>query len=394
VVAIAVATVGLGRMKPAAPTVDRGPLWTDRVKRGPMVRQVRGAGTLVPEQIRWISAVTAGRIERILVPVATTVEENTVLLEMSNPDVQLEALDAGRQLNLAEAEQASLEASLENGVLAQEGVMMSTHTEYLDAKRAAAAAERLAGDSLISGNELDRARDKLSEMQTRDQTEKKRLEVLKHTSETQLALQRSQVERLRAIARFHEGRVAAMRVRAGARGVLQDMSLQEGQWVNPGQLLAKVAQPERLKAVLRIAETQAKDVGLGQRAIVDTRNGTVAGHVARIDPGVQDGTVSVDVALDGALPAGARPDLSVDGTIEIERIANTLFVTRPADGQPGATLGLFRFSRDGHEATRVSVRLGRASVNTIEVLGGLAEGDEVILSDMSRWDGVDRVHIR
>jgi multidrug resistance efflux pump len=385
--------VGFGRLKPAAPTVERGTLWTDTVKRGPMLREVRGTGTLQPEQIRWISSVTAGRIERILKRPGTAVEQDTELLELSNPDVQLEALDAERQLTLSQAELASLEASLQNGVLAEECVVVTTHTEFMDAKRSAAGAEKLASEGLISGNELDRARDRVEEMTTRYESEKKRLEVMKSTSLTQLELQRAQVERLRAIARFHQGRVASMHVRAGARGVLQVMALEVGQWVNPGELLAKVAQPDRLKAVVRIPETQAKDVQLGQRVSIDTHNGTVPGKVVRIDPAVQEGTVAVDVELDGSLPQGARPDLSVDGTIEIERIANTLYVGRPAEGQAGSTVGLFKLVSGGKDGMRVSVRLGRTSVNTVEVLQGLAQGDEVILSDMSRWDGVDRVRI-
>jgi multidrug efflux pump subunit AcrA (membrane-fusion protein) len=233
----------------------------------------------------------------------------------------------------------------------------------------------------------------MAEMATREDTEKRRLEVLRSTTLTQLQLQRAQVDRLRGIAAFHRGRVHSMQVEAGARGVLQEMSLEEGQWVNPGQLMAKVAQPERLKAVLRIPETQAKDAALGQKVSIDTRNGIVAGHVSRIDPASQDGSVAVDVSLDGQLPPGARPELNVDGTIEIERIAQALHVNRPVDAQPNATIGLFRMT-GGHEATRVNVRIGRTSVNTVEVLQGLNEGDIVILSDMSRWDGVDRVRIR
>jgi len=394
VVGLAAATVGLGQLKPAAPTVERATLWTDTVKRGPMLREVRGTGTLVPEQMRWISAVTAGRIERILVRAGAPVVENTELLELSNPDVQLEALDADRQLTLAEAEQASLESALENGVLSQEGVVMTTHTEYMDAKRAEESAGKLSSEGLISAHERDRAKDKVEEMTTRYESECKRLELLKRSAEAQLSLQRAQVERLRSIARFHQGRVASMHVRAGARGVLQEMALEVGQWVNPGQLLAKVAQPERLKAVLRIPETQAKDVSMGQAVIIDTHNGTAKGRVVRADPSVQDGTVSVDVALDGDPPPGARPDLSVEGTIEIERIPNTLYVGRPAEGQSGSAVGLFKLTADRKEAVRVTVKLGRASVNTVEVVQGLARGDEVILSDMSRWDSVERVRIR
>ena len=394
VAALVIATAGFSQLKPAAPTVEGATLWTDVVKRGPMLRQVRGTGTLVPEQIRWISALTAGRIERIVVQPGTRVTAETELLELSNPDVQLEALDADRQLTLAQAALASLQAALETGILSQRGVVSSTHTEFMEAKRAAASAEKLSQDGLVSGNELERARDRVAEMTTRTQTEQERLHVLETTSRSQLELQRAQVERLRAIDRFQQGRVASMHVRAGAPGVLQEMTLEVGQWVNPGALLAKVAQPERLKAVLRVPETQAKDLAIGQAAIVDTHNGTARGQVTRIDPSVQEGTVAVDVGLHGELPRGARPDLSIDGTIEIERITQTVFVGRPAEGQAGSTVGLFKLAPGRKEATRVSVRLGRASVNAIEVVAGLAPGDEVILSDMSRWDGVDRVRIK
>ena len=394
VIAMVAATVGFGRLKPAAPTVERATLYTDTVKRGGMLRQVRGTGALVPEQIRWIPAVTAGRVERIHARAGEKVLPGTVLLELSNPDVQLESLDADRQLTLAEQGLANLDATLSTAALAQQSAVASARTEYEDAKRAAAAAERLATDGLTSQNEIDRARDRMQEMSTRYDSENKRLDVMRSTTRTQLALQRAQVERLRAIVRFHQGRVASMQVTAGATGVLQEMNLEEGQWVNPGQLLAKVAQPERLKAVLRIPETQAKDLAVELPAVVDTRNGTVRGHVSRIDPAVQDGTVAVDVTLDGPAPQGARPDLSVDGTIEVERLANVLYVGRPADGQSDATLGMFKLVNGGHEAVRVSVRLGKASVNTVEVRGGLDPGDEVILSDMSRWDNVDRVRIR
>ncbi len=387
-------TVGFSRLKPAAPSVERATLWTDVVQRGPMLRQVRGSGTLVPEQMRWIPAVTAGRIERIFVRPGTRVESSTVLLELSNPDVQLEALDADRQLSLAEQGLASLESSLTTGVIAQEGAVATAHSEHSEAKRAAAGAERLNQEGLISSNELERARDRVTEMATRYEGETKRLEVMRNSSHTQLDLQRAQVERLRAIARFHQGRVASMKVLAGAAGMLQEMNLEEGQWVNPGQLLGKVAQPERLKAVLRVPETQAKDVQIGQSVEVDTRNGKVSGVVSRIDPSVQEGTVSVDVSLQGELPAGARPDLSIDGTIEIERLGSVLHVGRPAMGSSGTTVGLFRLEPGGREAVRVPVRLGRTSVNHVEIVDGLDVGQEVILSDMSRWDNVDRVRIR
>jgi multidrug efflux pump subunit AcrA (membrane-fusion protein) len=390
--ALIAVTVGFGRLKPAAPSVERATLWTDTVRRGEFVRDVRGPGTLQPEQMRWIPAVTAGRVEKIFVRAGATVEEKTVILTLTNPDVQLEALDAERQLGLAEQERASLDATLASGVLQEKGAVAAVHSETEEARRAVAAAERLSKDGLVSPNELDRARDRMDEMTTRYDAEQKRLQVLESSSRTQLALQRAQVDRLRAIVDFHQGRVRSMQVCAGARGVLQEMSLEEGQWVNPGQLLAKVAQPERLKAVLRIPEALARDIAPGQSAAVDTRNGIVRGRVTRVDPAVQDGTVTVEVQLPDALPAGARPDLSVDGTVELERVPNALYVARPAGGQSEGTVGLFRLR--GGEATRVSVRLGRASANAVEVLNGLVPGDQVIVSDMSRFENVDRVRVR
>jgi multidrug efflux pump subunit AcrA (membrane-fusion protein) len=391
---IVLVTLGLSRLRPAAPSVERATLWVDTVKRGPMLREVRGAGTLVPEQIRWVSALTAGRVERILAQPGEKVEEHTLLLEMSNPDVQLEALDAHRQLSLAESELASLHASLQTQMLAQEAALATVRREHQNAKRALAAAERLHQENLNSAYEVERAREEAQEQQTRFEAEQKSLEISRETMKTQLDLRRNQVERLKAIVRFQQGQVASMKVQAGATGVLQELPLQVGQWVNPGQLLAKVVQPERLKATLRIPETQAKDLALGLQAVVDTRNGTVAGRVVRIDPAVQEGTVAVDVALVGTLPQGARPDLSVDGNIEIERLASVLYVGRPAFGQPHSTVSIFKLVEGGRHAERVRVKLGRTSVSTVEILEGLREGDQVILSEMSQWDDAERVRLR
>ncbi len=393
-IVVTVATVGLARLKPAVPSVERATLWLDTVKRGPMLREVRGPGSLVPEQIRWVSAVTAGRVERILVQPGAPVEPGTLLLELSNPDVQLESLDAQRQLTLAQAETASLRAALQTQLLAQEAALATARSDYQDARRAAAAAERLNREGLNSTNEVERARDRAEELATRFEAEQKRLEISRETIQTQLDLRESQVQRLKAICEFHRGQVSSMRVTAGAKGVLQELPLQVGQWVNPGALLAKVVQPERLKAVLRVPETQAKDVAVGQRAVVDTRNGTVAGRVVRIDPAVQEGTVAVDVALAGPLPQGARPDLTVDGTIEIERLADVVYVGRPAFGQANGVVGMFKLTDGGRFAVRTNVRLGRSSVNTIEVVQGLRPGDRVILSELSEWDSADRIRLK
>ncbi|MBX6330959.1 MAG: HlyD family efflux transporter periplasmic adaptor subunit [Gemmatimonadaceae bacterium] len=387
-------TAALGRLEPAAPSVDRSTLWIDTVRRGEMVRQVRGPGTLEPEQVLYISAVTGGRVDQIYVRPGTKVAANTLILQMSNPDVQLEALTAEQQLSAAQAQLASLETTLETQRLTQEGAVATARADYQTAKRAADVAEPLAQKGLLSPKDVGDARDKAQEAEARYHAATEQLEVLSKSIKEQIALQRQTVERLKAIVEFQRKRVESMQVRAGFDGVLQDMDLQPGQWVQAGTLLAKVAQPGRLKAVLRIPETQAKDVQLGQPAAIDTRNGIVSGHVIRMDPSAQNGTVTVDVALDGKLPSGARPELSVDGTIEIERLKDVLYVGRPAYGQAESTVGLFKLAPDGKEATRVNVKLGRSSVNTIEVVQGLNVGDRVIISDMSAMDSHDRVRLR
>ena len=387
-------TVAVGSLEPAAPSVDRGTLWIDTVRRGEMVRQVRGPGTLVPEQIRFISTVTAGRVEQIHVRPGTPVTAGTLILELSNPDVQLEALSAQQQVSAAEAALVTLRTNLETQRLNEEGTVAQMYSQYMEAKRAADVANGLAPQKLLSENEIANARDNADQLKTRYEVEKQRLEVMKQSMQQQITLQEQQVAKLRDIARYQEARVASMKVLAGADGMLQDMDLQPGQWLQPGTLIAKVAQPGRLKAVLRIPETQAKDVQLGQTAAIDTRNGIVQGHVVRIDPSSQNGTVGVDVSLEGELPKGARPDLSVDGTIEIERLKDVLYVGRPAYGQAESTVGLFKLTPDGKEAVRVNVKLGRSSVNTIEVVQGLNVGDKVIVSDMSAWDTTDRVRLK
>jgi multidrug resistance efflux pump len=367
---VAVAVMGIG---PAAPSVDRSAVFIDVVKRGTMLRQVRGPGTLVPEQIRWVPAVTAGRVERRYVEPGTRVETGTVLLELSNPDVQLEMLEVERQLSSAQAQLVNLRTNLETARLNQEAVVASTQTQYLEAKRNAEAAEELVRRNLMAASEALTDKERAEELATRLEIERKRLQIQSDAIGAQLEVQESQVERLEDIVQFHRERIASMRVVAGTPGVLQEIRVEEGQWVLPGQTLAKVVQPERLKAVLRIPEVQARDVTVGLRALIDTRTDTIPGRVIRIDPSVQSGAVNVDVALDGELPPGARPDLSVDGMVEIERLENVLHVGRPE---------------------RVRVRLGRGSVNTIEILEGLVAGDRVILSDMSQWDDEDRLRLR
>jgi multidrug resistance efflux pump len=387
-------TVGLSRLRAAAPTVERSGVWLDTVKRGPMVRQVKGAGTLVPERIRWLTADTAGRVERIHVRPGTVVEPGTILLELSNPDVQLQALEAERQLASAEAELIALRTSLETQRISQEATIATLQAEATHAESQAKATVALLDRSLVPTLEVEQAKGKAGEMTTRLSLERQRLAVVQSSTREQLAAQAGQIERLKAVARFRRTQVESMQVRAGEPGVLSELPLELGQWVTPGTVLAKVVQPERLKAELRIAETQARDIQLGQRAEVDTRNGVVEGVVARIAPSASQGTVRVEVTLTGELPKGARPDLTVEGTVELERLGSVLSVGRPAGAQPNATVSLFRLVAGSDEAVRVPVQLGRGSVNSIEVVQGLAEGDQVVLSDMTAWDAVERVRLR
>jgi len=393
VAAVALITVALSRLSPAAPSVDRATLVIDTVRLGAMVRDVRGPGTLAPEAPRFISAVTSGRVDRVVLRPPAKVDPNTVLLEMSNPDVELQLLSADQQVSAAEAALVTLRTSLETQRLAQEAAVAQLQAGYQDAQRTAVAAESLAQRHLIAAYELQKDRDQVAQLESQLQIGRRQLAVIAGSVDSQIALQKDQIERLRAIDQFQRSRVNSMRVTAGAEGILQDMSLEIGQWVQAGQQLAEVVQPGRLKAVLRIAETQAAEVAPGQQAAIDTRNGIVAGHVSRMDPQAVNGTVSVDVSLDGPLPQGARPDLSIEGTITIERLNKVLHVGRPAYGQSNSTVGLFKLTDGGRYAVRVNVQLGRSSVNSVEVLGGLAVGDQVILSDMSRYDAVDRVKL-
>jgi len=387
-------TVGLARLRPAAPTVERGTLWIDTVKQGEMLREVRGNGTLVPEDLRIVSALTAGRVDKVNVRPGAKVDEQTVLIEMSNPDVQLQALDAERQVKLAEADLASLRASLESQRLAEVASVAEAHRAAREAERALKVAEKLSAEGLTSSMDIDRARDVLDESNEREASEQKRLELFTGSLKAQMALRESEAGRLRAISRFQQERVASMTVRAGLKGVLQSLSLEPGQWVNPGQELARVAGQDRLKAVVRVPETQARDLVTTLPAEIDTRNGIVKGHVSRVDPGAQNGTVTLDVTIDGPLPQGARPDLSVDATIQLERLPHVLYVGRPADGSAESTVGLFVLEADGRHAHRVQVELGRGSANSIEIRRGLKPGDQVILSEMTRWDAMDRVRLQ
>ena len=394
VVALAAVTLGLSQLKAAAPTVERGSVWLDSVKRGPMLRQVKGAGTLVPEYIRWLTADTAGRVERIHVRPGAPVQADTLLMELSNPDVQLQALEAERQLASAEAELIALRTTLETQRISQEAALASLEAESAHAGRQAQATVALLDRAFVPTLEAQQTREKAGELSTRLELERRRLSVIQVSTKEQLAAQQGQIERLKAVARFRRTQVESMQVKAGEAGVLTELPLELGQWVTPGTVLAKVVKPERLKAELRIAETQARDIQVGQRAQVDTRNGVVEGTVARVAPAASQGTVRVEVTLPDELPKGARPDLTVEGTVELERLGDVLFVGRPAGAQPNSTVSLFRLMPGSDEAVRIPVQLGRGSVNSIEVVQGLTEGDQVVLSDMTAWDAVDRVRVR
>ncbi len=392
--ALLIVTVGLSRLRPAAPSVERASVWLDTVKRGPMVRQVKGAGTLVPEYIRWLTADTAGRVERIHVRPGATVKADTLLMELANPDVQLQALEAERQLASAQADLIKLRMELETERLGQESSVAAFTSESAEARRRAEASTVLHQKELIGDLEVRQTREKADELSRRLELERRRLDVVASGMKDQLAAQQGQVERLKAVAQFRRNQVESMKVRAGEDGVLQDLPLELGQWVTPGVLLAKVVKPERLKAELRIAETQARDIQPGQKALVDTRNGVVEGTVARVAPAASQGTVRVEVSLPEELPRGARPDLTIEGTVELERLGNVLSVGRPAGAQPNGTMSLFRLMPGSDEAIRVPVQLGRGSVNAVEVVQGLQEGDQVVLSDMAAWDAVERVRLR
>ncbi len=391
---VVVITMGLSRLKPAAPTVERSTVWTDTVKRGPMVRQVRGIGTLVPEEVLWIPATSAGRVEKIMVKPGASVQADTVLLVLTNPELEMSALDAEYKVKAAETKLKDLQVELESQRLNQEAEVARIQSEYHQANLKADRDEKLANDGLLADLDFQLAKTTADELANRWKIEKKRLEIQSESIEAKLAVQQAEVENLKALAQLAKSKVQKLTVLAGAQGVLQQLPMEVGQQVVEGSILAKVAQPERLKAELKIPETQAKDVQLGQKVSVDTRNGIIPGTVMRIDPAVQEGTVTVDVKLQGELPKGARPDLSVDGTIELERLNDVLYVGRPAFGQPDSLVGMFKVDPNTGEAVRVQVKLGRSSVNTIEVLEGLKVGDQVILSDVSAWDSYDRLMLK
>jgi HlyD family secretion protein len=392
---VAAMAVGVSRLKPAAPSVERGTVWTDTVKRGPMVRQVRGPGSLVPvqEAVRQIPAETEATVVRILMLPGTQVKTDTILVELSNPQVEQAALDAKLQQKAAEAEYQSLKVKLDSDLMNQKAGAATVTADYRQAQLQADTDKALYDLGVISGLAYKASKGKSDELTTRNDLEMQRLAIGQKAIESQLAEQQAKVDQMRALAELKQKQLDALKVRAGIDGVLVDLPLQVGQHLQPGAMLAKVVQPNHLMAELKIAETQARDVQYGEPALVDTHNGTVNGTVMRVDPAVQNGTVTVDVKLTGELPKGARPDLSVDGTIDLERLDNVLYVGRPAFGQENSTISLFKLDPDGKEAVRVPVKVGKESVNSIQIFEGLHEGDTVILSDMSRWDKTDRIRL-
>lgn len=386
-------TVGLTWLEPAAPPVERETVWVDTVQRGPMLRAVRGPGNLVPEEVRVISAPVEGRVERILLPGAQ-VEADTVLVEMTDPQVMQAALEAESALRASQADYEDLRAQLDNQLLAQESQVNAARSASEQAKLQVQADETLAKDGLIPDLDLKLSRLRAEQAEKQAKIEAARLTQSRRSHQAQLAAQQARVNQARDLLELRRRQVDSLKVRAGIPGVLQELPLQVGQRVTPGTTLARVARPEKLKAELRIPETLAKDVTVGLPAAIDTRNGIVRGRVMRVAPSAQEGTVIVDVALEGPLPRGARPNVSVDGTIEIERLENVLFVGRPSVGQPNQKVELFKLVKDGEEAIRVPVQLGRSSVTTIEIVSGLQEGDQVILSDTSAQDTYDRIRLQ
>jgi RND family efflux transporter MFP subunit len=388
-------TVGISRLKPAAPTVDRSTIWTDTVKRGSMLRQVRGLGSLIPshEDVRQIPAETEATVIRIDKLPGSQVTADTILVEMVNPQLEQEALDAQLQVKAAQAEYQSLRVKLDSDLMNEKAGAATVNADYNEAQRQAQTDKSLYDLGVISGLAAKASAGKAQEMVTRDQIEDERLKVNKEAIASQLAVQQAKVDQMRALAQLKQEQLDKLKVKAGVDGVLVEMPLQVGQHVLPGTELAKIVQPNHLMAELKIPETQARDVQIGEPASVDTHNGVIAGEVSRVDPAVQNGTVTVDVKLTGELPKGARPDLSVDGTIDLEKLDNVLYVGRPAFGQESSTISMFKLDPTGNNASRVQVKTGKASVNQIEIDSGLKEGDTVILSDMSRWDNTDRVRL-
>jgi HlyD family secretion protein len=387
-------TLALSKLKPAAPSVDASTIWPDTVKRGPMLREVRGLGTLVPEDIHWIPAQTAARVDKIVIRPGHLVQPDTVILEMSNPETQRDLLDAEYLLKAAEADYANLRVQIASELMTQKANEAAVRSDYEQAHLQHDVDEKLQKEGIGAEVIAKLSKVKEDQLAIRLKLETERTAVALDSANARLLAQQSRVEQQRALYHLRQTQAQSLRVRAGITGVLQLVPVEEGQNVAVGTNVARVADPRKLKAEIKIAETQAKDITIGQKATIDTRNGVVTGHVSREDPSVVNGTVTVDVAIDEALPPGARADLSVDGTIELENLKDVLFVGRPVHGQADSTISLFKITPDGSEASRINVKLGRSSVTTIEILSGLQVGDKVILSDMSQWDNVDRIRLK
>ena len=395
VVVLAVVTRLVMKLKPASPTVDRSTVWTDTVKQGPMLRQVRGLGTLTPREdaIRQIPAQTDATVVRILMLPGSQVKADTPLVQLADPQVTQAAVDAQLALKEAEADLKNTQVKVQSDLMAQKSSAASVNADYLQAQRQAKTDQALYKLGVISGLAYEGSQGNADQLKTRNGLETQTVDINEKAIESQLAVQQAKVAQAKAMADLKQQQLAALTVRAGIDGVLTDLPLAVGQTVTVGTMLAKVVHPNRLKAELKIAETQARDIEIGQPASVDTHNGVISGTVSRIDPAVQNGTVTVDVQLSGEMPQGARPDLSVDGTIDLQRLADVLYVGRPAFGDENSTISLFKVDPDGKGAVRVPVKVGRASVTSIQILQGLHEGDTVILSDMSRWDNTDRIRL-
>jgi multidrug efflux pump subunit AcrA (membrane-fusion protein) len=394
VTALLLLTLALRKLEPAAPEVERATLLIDSVSRGMLIRNVRAPGTLTPERTVYVSAVVPGRVEKLPLRPGAEVEAGTLIAQLTNPDLQLQLLEAQRNVSDAEATLLTLKSTLEQQKLQQESAIQQAITLYNEAERNARAFRAMSEKNLAAPNEVKTAEEKAAELEGRVRIEKQRMKVLESSIAEQIDHQERQIAQMKEILKFNEVRLDALNVRAGEAGVLQTLEPDFGVYVNSGEMIARIAQPSNLKAVLRVPENQAKDISVGQKTAIDTRNGIVPGHVMRIDPIANGGTVTVEVALDGKLPEGARAEMSIDGTIEIDRLQDVLYTGRPSYGQPESSVGLFKLDPDGKHATRVTVQLGRASVSQIEVRGGLQQGDKVIVSDMSQWDNTNRVRIK
>jgi len=394
VVSAAGVTYGVSRLRPAPPSLDKATIWTDEVRRGPLLIEVHGTGTLVPEDIRWIPAQTDSRVDRILIRPGAVVRPDSIILELTNPELQREVLDAEYQLKAAQADYENLKVQLSSEFLNQKAEAAGVRSDYEQARIQNEVDDKLRVEGLGTEVTAKLSKVKVEQLGVRLQLEEERTENVADSAKARLLAQQAHVEQQRALYNLRRSEIEALHVRAGIEGVLQVVPVEVGQHVTPVTNLARVADPKKLKAEIKIAETQAKDVAIGQPATIDTRNGVVKGRVSRTDPSVQNGTVTVDVQIIDPLPQGARSELSVDGTIELENLKDVLYVGRPVHGQSGSTIGLFKLVDDGPEAVRVSVKLGKSSVNTVEILQGLKPGDKVILSDMSAWDAYDHIRLR